>query len=71
MEEITAKQPELKLIDIKQTALITATEPGRMPEPDRKKESRDKRWMFAALSVSLALNMMQWVVIYILQAGPI
>ncbi len=73
MEEITVVQPELKVIDPKRTSPILAEAEHKKadPVPGRKRESRDKRWMFAALSVSLALNMMQWVVIYILQAGPI
>ena len=71
MGRLEEAQPELKLIDIKQTAPITATELRRVPESGKKRESRDKRWMLAALSVSLALNMMQWVVIYIQQVGPI
>lgn len=71
IEELFPEQPELQLIDIKQTAPSIATEPRKIAEPDRKKESRDRRWLFGALAVSLSMNMMQWVVIYILQVGPI
>ena len=73
MEELTVVQPELKVIDPKRTSPILAeTEHKKAdPVPGRKRGTRDKRWLFGALTVSLALNMMQWVVIYILQVGPI
>ena len=73
MEELTVVQPELKVIDPKRTSPILAEAEHKKADPVlvRKKRDWDKRWMFGALTVSLALNMMQWVVIYILQVGPI
>lgn len=73
MDEIKADHPDLKVIDPKRTSPIPAEIERKKadPAPGRKRGSRDKRWLFGALTVSLALNMVQWVVIYILQAGPV
>ena len=73
MEELTVVQPELKVIDPKRTSLITEETECKKAEPVplRKRGARDKRWLFGALAVLLSMNMMQWVVIYILQVGPI
>lgn len=37
----------------------------------RKKRDKSARWLIRVAAVSLALNMVQSVIIYILQAGPI
>lgn len=37
----------------------------------RKKRDKSARWLIRVAAVSLALNMVQSVIIYILQVGPI
>lgn len=69
MEGVKPTQPELKLINPRRTSLIP-TEPKRDPEPIRRKRNL-VRWLTGALAASLTMNMLQWVIIYILQAGPI
>lgn len=61
--------PELDLISVERTSLIP-TEPKRDPAPIRRKRNL-VRWLTGALAASLTMNMLQWVIIYILQAGPI
>ena len=70
MEEIKLEPQEIKLINPRRTSLIP-TEPKRDPAPIRKKRDRMARWLTRALAASLTMNMLQWVIIYILQAGPI
>lgn len=71
MEEMTIKPQEIKLINPRRTSLIPAEKPKRDPAPIRKKRDRTARWLTRALAASLTMNMLQWVIIYILQAGPI
>lgn len=70
MEGVKPTQPELKLINPRRTSLIP-TEPKRDPEPIRKKRNRAICGIEIIAAVSLALNMIQAVIIYVLQAGPI
>ena len=70
MEGVKPTQPELKLIDPRRTSLVPADEPKCDPAPIRRKRNT-VRWMTRALAASLTMNMLQWVIIYILQAGPI
>ena len=64
--------PELDMIDIKHTSLIPAEKPKRVdPAPIRRKRDKTVRWLIRVLAASLTMNMLQWVIIYILQAGPI
>lgn len=70
MEEIILEPQEIKMISTERTSLIP-TEPKRDPVPIRRKRDRTVRWMTRALAASLTMNMLQWVIIYILQAGPI
>lgn len=64
--------PELDLIDIRRTSLIPAEKPGRVdPEPIRKRRNRAIQGIEIIAAVSLALNVIQSVIIYVLQAGPI
>ena len=64
--------PELDMIDIKHTSLIPAEKPKRVdPAPIRKKRNRAIRGIEITAAVSLALNVIQSVIIYVLQAGPI
>ena len=69
MEGVKPTQPELKLINPRRTSLIP-TEPKRDPAPIRRKRNL-VRWLTGALAAPLTMNMLQWVIIYILQAGPI
>lgn len=71
MEEIKLPTvPELELIPI---------ERRNFPEEDHKREIQCKRkegdksarWLVRVAVASLTMNMVQWVIIYILQAGPI
>ena len=72
MRELKPEPVELKLINPRRTSLIPAIEPKRVdPAPIRKKRDRMVRWLIRALAGSLTMNMLQWVIIYILQAGPI
>ena len=70
MEAIIPEPQEIKMISTERTSLIP-TEPKRDPAPIRRKRDRTARWLTRALAVSLTMNMLQWVIIYILQAGPI
>lgn len=70
MEEMALEPQEIKMISTERTSLIP-TEPKRDPAPIRKKRDRMVCWLIRALAGSLTMNMLQWVIIYILQAGPI
>lgn len=69
MEEMALEPQEIKMISTERTSLIP-TEPKRDPAPIRRKRNL-VRWLTGALAASLTMNMLQWVIIYILQAGPI
>lgn len=71
MEEMALEPQEIKMISTERTSLMPASEPKRDPAPIRKKRDRMVRWLIRALAGSLTMNMLQWVIIYILQAGPI
>ena len=82
MSDVRKLIPELDLIPVERTSLMPAKEPKRVdPAPIRRKRDktvrwlrkRDKtvRWLIRVLAASLTMNMLQWVIIYILQAGPI
>lgn len=71
MSDVRELIPELDLIDIKRTSLIPAVEPKRDPAPIRKKRNRAIRGIEIIAVISMAINVIQSVIIYILQAGPI
>lgn len=71
MEEIILEPQEIKMIHTERTSLMPVAEPKRDPAPIRRKRDRTVRWMIRVLAASLTMNMLQWVIIYILQAGPI
>ena len=71
MSEMRELFPQLDLIDIKHTSLIPASEPKRDPVPVRRKRNRAIRGIEIIAAVSLALNVIQSVIIYVLQAGLI
>lgn len=72
MEEITVQPQELDVIPLHRTTQQIIAR-GRHKRIRHKRERRDKsaRWLIRVASASLVLNMVQSVIIYILQAGPI
>lgn len=71
MQEITLEPVEIKLIDPRRTSLMPVAEPKQAPAPIRRKRNRAIRGIEITAAVSLALNVIQSVIIYVLQAGPI
>lgn len=72
MRELKPEPVELKLINPRRTSLIPAIESKRVdPAPIRRKRNRAIRGIEIIAVVSLTLNVIQSVIIYILQAGPI
>lgn len=72
MMEIIPQPPQLDLIPLDHTPREIIAR-GRHKIIRHKRERRDKarRWLIGIASASLALNMVQSVIIYVLQAGPI
>lgn len=70
MSDMRELIPELDLISIERTSLIPASEPKCDPAPIRRKRNTG-RWLVRALAASLTMNVLEWVIIYILQAWPI
>lgn len=72
MMEIIPQPQELSVIPLDHTPRQIIAR-GRHKRIRHKRERRDKsaRWLIGIASASLALNMVQSVIIYILQAGPI
>ena len=70
MQEITLEPVEIKLIDPRRTSLVPAVPKRVDPAPIRKKRNRAIRGIEIAAAVSLLLNVIQSVIIYVLQAGP-
>lgn len=63
--------PELDLISVERTSLMPAENPKRVdPAPIRKRSNRISSIEIIA-AVSLAINVIQAAIIYVLQAGPI
>ena len=72
MRELKPEPVELKLINPRRTSLIPAIEPKRVdPAPIRRRRNRAIRGIEIIAAVSLAINVIQSVIIYVLQAGPI
>ena len=71
MSDVRELIPQLDMIDIKHTSLIPAEKPKRDPAPIRKRRNKAIRGIEIIAAVSLALNVIQSVIIYVLQAGPI
>lgn len=72
MSDMRELIPELDLISVERTSLIPAEEPKRVdPAPIRKRRNKAIRGIEIIAAVSLALNVIQSVIIYVLQAGPI
>ena len=71
MSDMRELIPELDLIDIKHTSPIP-TEPKRVdPAPIRKRRNKAVCGIEIVAAVSMAINVIQSVIIYVLQAGPI
>lgn len=73
MSDMRELIPQLDVIPVERTSLIPAPaeKPKRDPAPIRKKRNRAICGIEIIAAVSLALNMIQAVIIYVLQAGPI
>ena len=70
MEEIKLEPQEIKLINPRRTSLMPVAEPKRDPAPIRRKRNRAIRGIEITAAVSLTINVIQSVIIYVLQAGP-
>lgn len=72
MMEIIPQPQELSLIPLDHTPREIIAR-GRHKIIRHKREQRDKsaRWLIRVAAASLVMNMVQSVIIYILQAGPI
>ena len=70
--ELIPQPQELSLIPVKRTSMEIIAR-GRHKIIRHKRERRDKarRWLVGVAAASLMLNMVQSVIIYILQAGPV
>lgn len=73
VRELKPEPVEIKLIDPRRTSLMPAAEPKRFdPVPIRQKRREHlPRWLIRVLAALLTINMLQWVIIYVLQAGPV
>ena len=72
VRELKPEPAEIKLINPRRTSLIPVAEPKQVdPAPIRKKRNRAIRGIEITAAVSLALNVIQSVIIYVLQAGPV
>ena len=71
MSDMRELIPELDLIPVERTSLIPAEKPKRDPAPIRKKRNRAIVGIEIIAAVSLAINVIQSVIIYVLQAGPV
>ena len=69
MEGVKPTQPELKLINPRRTSLIPAEKPKRDPAPIRRKRNRAITGIEITAAVSMAINMIQSIIIYILKPG--
>ena len=72
MSDMRELIPELDLISVERTSLMPAVESKRVdPAPIRKGRNRAICGVEIIAAVSLAINVIQSVIIYVLQAGPI
>ena len=69
MQEITLEPVEIKLIDPRRTSLVPAVPKRVDPAPIRRKRNMAIRGIEITAAVSLLLNVIQSVIIYVLQAG--
>ena len=72
MRELKPEPAEIKLIDPRRTSLVPADVPKSVdPAPIRQKRNKAEKGLIGVTAASLLLNMIQAVIIYVLQAGPI
>lgn len=71
MSDMRELIPELDLISVERTSLMPAAELKHEPAPIRKKRNRAIRGIEITAVASLLLNVIQSVIIYVLQAGPV
>lgn len=69
MQEMTVEPQELQLIDSKRTSLIPAEKPRKQIIRRDYQKALKRAWLIAELS--LGANVIQAVIIWLLQAGPI
>ena len=70
MSDVRELIPQLDIIDIKHTSLIPAEKPKRVnPAPIRRKRNKAIRSIEITAAVSLAINVIQSIIIYILKPG--
>lgn len=69
MKEMTFEPTEIQLIPIERTSLMPASEPKRDPAPIRRKRNRAIAGIEILAVVSLAINVIQSIIIYILKPG--
>ena len=72
VREVFPEPAEIELIDSRRTSLIPAEVPKSVdPAPIQQKRNKAARGLIGVTAASLLLNMIQTVIIYVLQAGPI
>lgn len=71
MQETTLEPVEIKLIDPRRTSLVPAVPRSVDPAPIRQKRNKAEKGLIGVTAASLLLNVIQSVIIYVLQAGPI
>lgn len=69
MSDVRELIPELDLISVERTSLIPAEKPKRDPAPIRRKRNRAVCGIEIVAAVSMAINVIQSVIIYILKPG--
>ena len=71
MRELLPEPAELKLINPRRTSLMPAEKPKHVDPASIRKRSNRISSIEIIAAVSLAINMIQAAIIYVLQAGPI
>lgn len=71
IREVFPEPAEIKLIDPRRTSLVPAVPKLVDPAPIQQKRNKAARGLIGVTAASLLLNVIQSVIIYVLQAGPI
>ena len=69
VRELKPEPAEIKLINPRRTSLMLVSEPKRDPAPIRRKRNRAITGIEITAAVSLAINVIQSIIIYILKPG--
>lgn len=69
MNDTRKLTPEIQLIDSRRTSLIPAEKPRKQISRRDYQKALKRAWFIAG--ISMGVNMVQAVVIWLLQAGPI